>query len=98
MYRDGIENGLNIFRLGNTDIKTSFQINNRLKLLLSVGMNLSLSDATKALKSKITLTVTNGSNRNVRRLHIMCRIILPLAHHLTAFLENHYRDMESFRI
>ena len=37
--------------------------------------------------SKINFPSANGSGRNIRRIHILRRIILPPAHHLTAFLE-----------
>ena len=96
VHRDIIETGIP-FSIGDNDIKSSFQINNRLELLLSGGANPFLSEYTEALKSNITLPATNGSNCNLRRLHILCSIILTPAHHLTAFLENHYRDMERFR-
>ena len=97
VHQHGMETGLNPFMLVDNDIKTPFQINNRLELLLYGGANPSLSDATESLKSKITVLAADGSNRNVFRIKILCRIILPLSHHLTVFLENNYRDIESFR-
>ena len=75
LHRYGIETGLNPIRLGDTGIKTSFQINNCLELLLSGGANPSLSDSIEELKSKMTLPDSDGSNRHVHRLQILCRII-----------------------
>ena len=71
VHRDLIETGLNTFRLYDTDIETPFQINNCLELLLYVGTNLSLADATEALNPNITLTAAYGSSRNVRRVQII---------------------------
>ena len=86
VHQYGIDTGLNQFRLGDANIETSFKTNNCLELLLSGGANPSLYDAKEAVKSMITLPAAYDSNRNVPRLHILCRIILPPAHHLTAFL------------
>ena len=65
--------------------------------MMSGGANPTLADAQEALKSKITMPPADGSNRNVRRKQIFMMTLLPAGHPLLKYLEDHYKDMESFR-
>jgi hypothetical protein len=97
VHKDAIGTGVNMFRFGDTDVEAAQQLNSHLELILSGSANPSLADATEALKTTIVLPPADGSNRNVRRYQIWSMIVLPDLHDLTAYLNSHYTDMESFR-
>ena len=95
--KDSIETGINLFRLSDTDLESAQQRLAEVELIMSGGANPSLADAQEALKSKITMPPSDGSNRNVRRMQILMMTLLPAGHPLHQYLEFHHKDMESFR-
>ena len=97
VHKDAIGTGVNPFRFCDTDVETAQQLNSHLELILSRNANPSLADAAEALKTKIILPHTDGSNDNICCWHIWSLIVLPTNHPFPAWLNAHYIDMESFR-
>ena len=92
-----VEHGLNPFQFRDMEIEqAAYQRNATHDLILQGNMN--PSDASKFLKSKVSLPTPDGSNRYIRGMKILFAVLLPACHAYTKWLKNHYcDDMESFR-
>ena len=82
--------------MGDTDLEAAQLRQSEVELMLSGMANATISDACKVLDVKIQLPPADESTRNIRRLQIWALSVLPAAHPLHKFLEDHYDDMEYF--
>ncbi|KAL3810349.1 hypothetical protein ACHAXA_003078 [Cyclostephanos tholiformis] len=85
----------NAFLFTDSDVKSEQNISRQIGIISSGGAAPSLADAQQLLKMKLNLPGPDDSIRAVRRLHAVCRAVLPVAHPLTSFLGQHYAAMRS---
>ncbi|KAL3823120.1 hypothetical protein ACHAXA_006450 [Cyclostephanos tholiformis] len=86
----------NAFLFTDSDVESEQNISRQIGIISSGGAAPSLADAQQLLKMKLNLPGPDDSIRAVRRLHAVCRAVLPVAHPLTSFLGQHYAAMRSF--
>ncbi|KAL3817789.1 hypothetical protein ACHAXA_005822 [Cyclostephanos tholiformis] len=84
------------FLFTDSNVESEQNISRQIGIISSGGAAPSLADAQQLLKMKINLPGPDDSIRAVRRLHAVCRAVLPVAHPLTNFLGQHYAAMRSF--
>ncbi|KAL3823338.1 hypothetical protein ACHAXA_010473, partial [Cyclostephanos tholiformis] len=95
---DALDSGAlgNAFLFTDSDVESEQNISRQIGIITSGGAAPSLADAQQLLKMKLNLPGPDDSIRAVRRLHAVCRAVLPVAHPLTSFLGQHYAAMRSF--
>ena len=54
------------------------------------------ADAQEILKVKVNLPTENKSIDNVRRLDVLCHVLLPTAHPFRTYVKGHLEHMEAF--
>ena len=87
----------NLFLFGPTDAEHQAAFNTQASLALGGHAAASTQDAKEILKVEVNLPMENKSLDNVKRLNIVCEVLLPDEHPFRVFVHQHLERMVAFQ-
>jgi hypothetical protein len=86
----------NAFLVTDSNVEERQRINKQLQLIQSGGTTLSLLDAQSILKMKVNLPGADDSVHCILLMQAFFCAVLPIGHHITSFLVEHYQVMKAY--
>lgn len=86
----------NLFLFGKTNEEQQREINSQLRLIQSGTNSVSNADAKEILKLAVNLPSENKSGEVLKRVEILCSVLLPPLHPFHSYIRQHLAEFENF--
>ena len=95
---DSVDTGFlaNLFLWGGTDVEQQQATNREAQMAMEGGIGLSPADAKEILKVKVNPPIGDKSLDNLKRLDVICSVVLPPEHTFGKFVKDHLKAMTGY--
>jgi hypothetical protein len=95
---DSLDTGFlaNLLLWGATDVEQQQAVNKEAQLAQEGGMGLSTADAREILKIKVNPPLGDESLDHLKRLDVVCSVVLPPDHTFSQYIKEHLAEMTAY--